>query len=816
MAQTTGAHADPDATRCIEPRRPRRSSRPRTSATSRSSSTGNLYLLTDPFGDIHPDSRGLGLYDGDTRRLSCAILRVNGAAPRAAPGVGRRQLARDDPDDQPAASSANPRDKVHPEEALARRSWASARPRVLDAARSWRSGCGSSTTRRRRRRSSSSWSSPPTQPTSSRSGAGSAAERGHQLPIALRDGPGHVPLRRPGRRPAGPRTSPSRERGRTALCEPDVAGSATPAGSGWLALDAGARARRAELTMGAWTSGEAPGRRPDGRADARCSRPAAASTRTRSRPRTTRGTAASRRSRTDNELFNLAIERSRGRPAAARQRRARARTSATSRPACPWFTTLFGRDSLISVVPGARVPAADGDRDARGARVRSRRRARTRSGTRSPARSCTSCGPARWPGPARLPAHALLRHGGRDAAVARAARRDVRLDRRPGAGRPAVAERAPGARVDRQATATATATGSSSTSGGRRRASSTRAGRTRTTRSATGTGTWPSTPIALAEVQGYVFDAKRRMAALARVRGEGELAARLDQEAETLRAAVRGRVLVRGPAASTRWRSTARSARRTRSARTPGTACGAGSCRRSGRRPVVERLMAPDMFRGWGIRTYAPGQPGYNPIGYHTGTVWPHDMSLIAAGLQALRLPRRGEPAGGPDLRGEPALRGLPAARAVLRLRPRRRRWSRSRTRSRARRRRGRRARCSCSSRRCWACAPHADRRELELHRPELPDWLAKVTVTDLRVGDATVDLLFHRWRGGTSRGGAPQEPATSTSPSGCEPEARRASTVAELVARATERLARVGIELAAPRRGAAAGRCAGRRTGPA
>ena len=42
---------------------------------------GNLYLLTDPFGDIHPDSRGLGLYDGDTRVLSCAVLRINGVRP---------------------------------------------------------------------------------------------------------------------------------------------------------------------------------------------------------------------------------------------------------------------------------------------------------------------------------------------------------------------------------------------------------------------------------------------------------------------------------------------------------------------------------------------------------------------------------------------------------------------------------------------------------------------------------------------------------------------------------------------------------------
>jgi hypothetical protein len=45
----------------------------------------------------------------------------------------------------------------------------------------------------------------------------------------------------------------------------------------------------------------------------------------------------------------------------------------------------------------------------------------------------------------------------------------------------------------------------------------------------------------------------------------------------------------------------------------------------------------------------------------------------------------------------------------------------------------------------------HADRRELELVRPHLPTWLGRVTLTNVRVGDAAVDLLFHRWRGATS-----------------------------------------------------------------
>ncbi len=53
---------------------------------------GNLYLLTDAFGDIHADSRGLGLYDGDTRRLSCSVLRINGLRPVVLNASCRRQL----------------------------------------------------------------------------------------------------------------------------------------------------------------------------------------------------------------------------------------------------------------------------------------------------------------------------------------------------------------------------------------------------------------------------------------------------------------------------------------------------------------------------------------------------------------------------------------------------------------------------------------------------------------------------------------------------------------------------------------------------
>ena len=51
-------------------------------------------------------------------------------------------------------------------------------------------------------------------------------------------------------------------------------------------------------------------------------------------------------------------------------------------------------------------------------------------------------------------------------------------------------------------------------------------------------------------------------------------------------------------------------------------------------RAVRDALMSEAMFSGWGIRTLAEGEAGYNPVGYHLGTVWPHDTAMIAFGLR--------------------------------------------------------------------------------------------------------------------------------------------------------------------------------------
>ncbi|HYC07633.1 MAG TPA: glycogen debranching N-terminal domain-containing protein, partial [Candidatus Binatia bacterium] len=91
-----------------------------------------LYLLTDGFGDIHPDTRGLGLYQGDTRIVSCLAFRINGARPillRTDTGANYRgTIQLTNPDELPDQSR-----KIDPKLALARRSLGITRDRVLAA-----------------------------------------------------------------------------------------------------------------------------------------------------------------------------------------------------------------------------------------------------------------------------------------------------------------------------------------------------------------------------------------------------------------------------------------------------------------------------------------------------------------------------------------------------------------------------------------------------------------------------------------------------------------------------------------------------------
>ena len=65
-----------------------------------------------------------------------------------------------------------------------------------------------------------------------------------------------------------------------------------------------------------------------------------------------------------------------------------------------------------------------------------------------------------------------------------------------------------------------------------------------------------------------------------------------------------------------------------------GHVLGTGLIDSADERRVVERLMRADLFSGWGIRTLSSNADGFNPVGYHNGSVWVHDTAIIARGMQ--------------------------------------------------------------------------------------------------------------------------------------------------------------------------------------
>ncbi|HEY1228660.1 MAG TPA: glycogen debranching N-terminal domain-containing protein [Ramlibacter sp.] len=139
-------------------------------------------------------------------------------------------------------------------------------------------------------------------------------------------------------------------------------------------------------------------------------------------------------------------------------------------------------------------------------------------------------------------------------------------------------------------------------------------------------------PIALCEVQGYVYRGKLAMADLAAALGDRALADRLQKDAAELRV---------------RFQSAFWSAERGAYAialdgdkrRCDVLASNMGHCLWSGiasdehAGEVASLLLGPSFFSGWGIRTVADGEPRYNPMSYHNGSIWPHDTAIAAMGL---------------------------------------------------------------------------------------------------------------------------------------------------------------------------------------
>ncbi len=140
-------------------------------------------------------------------------------------------------------------------------------------------------------------------------------------------------------------------------------------------------------------------------------------------------------------------------------------------------------------------------------------------------------------------------------------------------------------------------------------------------------------PIATCEIQGYVYDAKVRCTRLAReVWNDPQLADRLEGEAETLKERFNRDFWV---AKRECYAEALDGEKRAVDSITSniGHLLWSGIIDDDKADAVARHLVGDALFSGWGIRTMAEGEGGYNPIRYHNGTVWPHDNSLIAHGL---------------------------------------------------------------------------------------------------------------------------------------------------------------------------------------
>ncbi|MET7750448.1 glycogen debranching N-terminal domain-containing protein [Micromonospora sp. NPDC005367] len=150
-------------------------------------------------------------------------------------------------------------------------------------------------------------------------------------------------------------------------------------------------------------------------------------------------------------------------------------------------------------------------------------------------------------------------------------------------------------------------------------------------------GRLPGQPRATCELQGYAYDAKRRGARLAReFWGEPEYADRLEREAAELKRRFNNDFWL----PQTEYYALALEPDGTpvdALSSNIGHLLWSGIVEEERARALAAHLVGPDLFSGWGVRTFAAGQHRYNPVGSHLGAVWPSDNALIVAGLRNYR-----------------------------------------------------------------------------------------------------------------------------------------------------------------------------------
>ena len=251
-------------------------------------------------------------------------------------------------------------------------------------------------------------------------------------------------------------------------------------------------------------------------------------------------------------------------------------------------------------------------------------------------------------------------------------------------------------------------------------------------------------PIALCEVQGYVYEAKLMAADLARALAEPERALALLKQAQALRQQFQDRFWCEDIGSYAIALDGSKQPCRV-AASNAGHALWTGIASPEHAARLAQRLMESDFFSGWGLRTVAAAQARYNPMSYHNGSIWPHDNALIAAGLARYgfteaamqifsglfdaslefdqhRLPelfcgfarRAGE---GPTLYPVACSPQAWAAAAVFGM-----------------------------LQACLGLEIDAPRGVLSFHAPRLPPYIDWLRVRDLRVGASSVDLLLQRY----------------------------------------------------------------------
>ena len=250
-------------------------------------------------------------------------------------------------------------------------------------------------------------------------------------------------------------------------------------------------------------------------------------------------------------------------------------------------------------------------------------------------------------------------------------------------------------------------------------------------------------PIALCEVQGYLFAAKEAASALAAQLGMADRAEALIDEAAALKMRFHQAFWVEEIGTYALALDGAKKPCKVRSSNA-GHTLFTGIADAAVAQSVVDRLMSPEAFSGWGIRTIPIGEARYNPMSYHNGSIWPHDNALIVMGFARYGFKDQAAQVfqGLFDAAGYQELRRLPELFCGFVRKPRR----------------GPTAYPVACAPQAWASAtPFAlvaaclglkldqARNEISFFDPRMPGFFEEVLIRDLRLGESSADLRFKR-----------------------------------------------------------------------